>query len=497
MASSSQQNRKDDQLKGFFHRVLSQKELLKGQHGRSFLEALCLQPDPVKTLGKLVADKQGLNILNSALFSQESRQFLNGAAADFLHYLQHPELKAIYGGSFLQGILQHITDPPIFWNALHKCVRSSDLSVRSLEAFVWLLLELVSLPTDKAKPFYEAARDVQEPLAKVLSPSIKTNLQKIKFILDSVSSNRQIDSEALISGHFPGGRHDNDHESIKDISILPTSDELQCVNPPFLRPAAEILQVPPEIRFHAHIDNQFRLLREDMMRDLREDVQIVQTSKSKRHRGKFVDNVTLHGVSCNDKEPWSLEFRCTQDLLPKMPKEDRVEYIRKNSNFFRHDSVCCILADKKQVALGSIVRDENKLAAEPPIIGVRFDGTSVVKTALIHLKRARSVQLVQINTAIFAYAPILKQLQNITWLDLGSEIVDSTVVSPLETHHTIEDILGRLRLDPSMDLQADLKVPQPTRLDLSQVDCFKAGLTQKISIIQGPPGAPNPIRKLS
>ena len=63
-----------------------------------------------------------------------------------------------------------------------------------------------------------------------------------------------------------GPRHDNDHEDIRDISIVPTHDELMCPDDPYL--PANFPLAPhhlPADSMERIIDTQFRLLREELM----------------------------------------------------------------------------------------------------------------------------------------------------------------------------------------------------------------------------------------
>ncbi|KAH7348984.1 hypothetical protein BKA65DRAFT_363572, partial [Rhexocercosporidium sp. MPI-PUGE-AT-0058] len=67
-----------------------------------------------------------------------------------------------------------------------------------------------------------------------------------------------------------GARHDNDHTSIADIQILPTRQEIAS-------PRQEYLPLIDSTQQHLSglaglLDRQFRLLREDTVRQLRDTV---------------------------------------------------------------------------------------------------------------------------------------------------------------------------------------------------------------------------------
>lgn len=83
--------------------------------------------------------------------------------------------------------------------------------------------------------------------------------QKIKHVLSLNSADLHVDAEVK-----PVGRHDNNHANYRDISIMPTSDELLSRERPFLR-VADFVEKPEleSSRDALYLDNQFRLLRED------------------------------------------------------------------------------------------------------------------------------------------------------------------------------------------------------------------------------------------
>jgi len=77
----------------------------------------------------------------------------------------------------------------------------------------------------------------------------------------------------VVDDLLPGGRHSNDHVSFRQISVLPTVDEVFAATPPFLpraRADAAFLRADPEAQF---LDRNFRLLREDFLSPLRESLQ--------------------------------------------------------------------------------------------------------------------------------------------------------------------------------------------------------------------------------
>ena len=100
----------------------------------------------------------------------------------------------------------------------------------------------------------------------------------------------------------PGGRHDNDFVDIHKIAILPSPDELAAKDP-FLRRAVEVHENDTgQANLALYTDNQFRLLREDMLRDLREEIQSAITSKKGRSRGLCIKHLSIADVLCDKRD---------------------------------------------------------------------------------------------------------------------------------------------------------------------------------------------------
>lgn len=163
---------------------------------------------------------------------------------------------------------------------------------------------------------------------------VRNTGQKIKHIIDAVTNPKHLDGEG------PGGRHDNDFWDIRQITILPTPDELASTEPPYLRRATEIDECPESGRLAMHIDNQFRLLREDMLLNLREELQVAVGSRKGRRKGLLIDGLAIDGIECDERQSWSLRLQCLNDLsqLPNVEYDLRKKFIVENRKFLKHQS---------------------------------------------------------------------------------------------------------------------------------------------------------------
>ncbi|KAH7014058.1 P-loop containing nucleoside triphosphate hydrolase protein [Macrophomina phaseolina] len=477
-------------LRTLLRRVLAGEENITVNNARLFLEAICDQPEPAICIQRLAGSLQGCSALQSSLSFDTSPAFLDGPIAALLRYLEAPELKTICGGEVLRQVIGRIVDTPLAWDALVEAARSDQLTGPGYAAFSWLLLQLVSLPAERAITYTPIAHDekIQKQLFGSRDLQVRLRARRIVYIVNTITA------EHAAAADGPGGRHDNDFSDFRKISILPTPDELTSKDP-FLPRASQVsdrLKSPDGLAFH--VDSQFRLLREDMLRDLREELQAALMGTKGRRKAFCVEHLGLAGINADGRQPWSLQLRCTEDLpqLPKKSTAARKEFLKDNPKFLKHESVACLIADGDVVMLGTLVREEGLLAQKPPVLCLQIPEAAMEK-ALTRSKIAKNIKLVQLSTAMFAYEPVLRQLKEIRELPLGEEILrwerGKRLVTPgYQLTGEMVQFAEILEKTPSHDLSGVLQLSHRTRLDKSQAACFLAGLRQRVSMIQGPPG---------
>lgn len=195
-----------------------------------------------------------------------SKIFINGLAASALLRFSDPYVRQLYGGQFLQRVIETVFDPPSFWNTLVESHDARALTPEASQAFAWLILELlISGPEDSPDVRGIAERVTKsESLINSESLDVRNLGQKIKHILNNTGA----------SASGAGGRHDNDHADFRKVKILPTPDEFASATTPFYRRAADVEAANPEERGLLHLENKFRLLREDLLGELRSDFQV-------------------------------------------------------------------------------------------------------------------------------------------------------------------------------------------------------------------------------
>ncbi|KAF2649460.1 P-loop containing nucleoside triphosphate hydrolase protein [Lophiostoma macrostomum CBS 122681] len=473
--------------KWFNSMIHGNREMKSAADGKRFLEALCAQEDASKCVECIVAAPVGLNVVAKAFRFNRDSAFLDGPASSVLHYLRHPSLKQLYAGQFLTRVLEHIVQPPTFWNTFTEAYHARILSQDAVHAFAWLLLEILCCRSDDVPDVRLVAERVthEESLINGSSLEIRSLGQKIKHVLNSTSSD-------AVDG--PGGRHDNDFVDFRKIKILPTADEFASNETPYYRRADAVESVEIGSRGLLQLDNQFRLLREDMLGELRSDFQIA-TGQKKGRRKLVLSNLRLTGIDCGTsarRKLCSLTFICPDDL-PQMDKIKvkgaRKKYLDEHKSVMKHQSLGCLISNGTIVAFASVDRNEDLLAESPPTIVLRVTDEASFNKALFASKSAVQFQFVQVDTAVFSYEPILRCLQSMTDLPLEEQLLDlgpgsSEVLSGIQP----TDIVNCIRNNWESDLQSILGTTKGVVLDAAQARSLLTGLTKRVSLIQGPPG---------
>ena len=493
MTSSNSDDPRVTRLSAFFYKVLyGQRTLSTARDGKLFIEAICVQADPATCAHKLLSSPSGLSALQASVRFDTSVTFLNEDAAPLLRYLQTPSLKAIGSGSVLAQLLLSMVEPPFFWEALTKSFTGGLLDPNASQAFAWLLLQLISLPGKASSP-YRAVAGSSSILDTILkSPDGDTRIlgQNIKHALPLDAAELHNDVEVR-----PGGRHDNDHGDHRAISIMPTAAELLSKDRPFFR-TADFIDDPNVVssRYCIHLDNQFRLLREDMLGEIRDELKVLTGTKAGRHKGTIVDGLSLGGVEMGtDRKrlPWGVVLKCKEGLphLRKIQPDKRKFFLKDNRHILRQGNMACLLVDGEPAAFPTIHRDEEELAKTPAAITIHFADDSTLPYALSKMKTAGNVKLVQLDAAIFAFEPFLRRLQEMNDLPLKNELlhwetgkdIEGPSFQPTEVIKALESRSGK-------DLKCLLRIKKSVILDKSQMNSLCACLLQRVSLVQGPPG---------
>ncbi|GME34140.1 NFX1-type zinc finger-containing protein 1 [Neofusicoccum parvum] len=478
-------------LAGLFTSVIKGKRAVATlRDAKLFFEAICDQNDATACVERLVASDSASDALRASLRFDVSNVFINDHLECFLRYLRDPVLKQVCNGEFLRRLLIPVVDPPSLWDSVVKAHSQNQLSLASQHAYAWLLLELLTWTSHTPSNLQSVAQDIVDTEAFVNSDDhdVRTLGHRIMHVLHAKS----VSIAAPVSG--PGGRHDNDRIDFREISIYPTEDEVISKEKPFYRRADTVGQTPSDQRVAVHLDNQFRLLREDMLAELRDDLKISQSNKGRRTNTRL-RGLSLAGFYCGTerrRSAFSTTVTCKSGLerLSKRTPEQRKALLKDDRKFLKHQSFGCLMEDGKVIAFATLDRVEDLLAQEPPVVTLRISETKSLERVLLALKLSKDVDFLLVDTAMFAYEPILDCLQRKLELPLSDELLALEESEDRIQPSSIcpEDIVQKIEGMEGKNLDSTLNLPKQVDLDPSQTESLLAGLAQTVSLIQGPPG---------
>ncbi|KAF8454733.1 P-loop containing nucleoside triphosphate hydrolase protein [Terfezia claveryi] len=504
--------------KSFLATLSGNRPITKSTEAKVFLEGLCLQPDPVACIEKVRSSYRGLYILQNALFVDVTPEFINGYVADFLIYIQDEKLRHITGGRFLDEVTLAAVSPPVFLDALIALARTGCAPNKTLRGFAGLLLQCIELPTSKgAHQFRELARDedIQRMFANSEDAAVRDLSGRIKHVLVTIM---QPDRLERVTGTGPGGRHDNDFKNFREVSVLPSIGELSCTEPPFLRVWREVMDEDSgSNRAERWLDHQFRLLREDLLGELRREVGLAvrKAKETGGGRGMLVEGWKWEakgdGIYCgatNRREPWAVRITLDKDL-PGLERfqglknlQARRQYVKTHPSFVKHGGVACVIVDDEVVALVTVHRDNGLLVQEPPILVLQFPTGADCSNCLRRMHKGKGWKLILLETPLYAYEHILRRLQLMTKIPLDEELI---FWSP-----EVEKARGEEGGGPAYTLR-ELEMIKELKVNLAQGNCIRqvlnwegsgmktvldgrqgnamlAALTRKVGLVQGPPG---------
>ena len=283
-------------------------------------------------------------------------------------------------------------------------------------------------------------------------------------------------------------------EPFTELSILPTMKELLINSKKvFLRP--NITSGGYENWEH-YFDIQFRLLREDFIRPLREGV-VAYSSPSLSSKQNITD-IRIY-EDARILNPVCLYSGMGFQVKFDVSKLTKVKWEHSRRLIF--GSLLCLSDDNfhNQILFATVIKRDPKLL-EDGIITIKFEGDSNP----FEIDPRIQFKMVESTAYFEAYRYILKRLQDLSMypekMPMKNYIVDS--VRQLESPTSVPGFLKLRGSPPIFDLQDIIKTRWPfdvtdlkkwplaskTGLDPSQLEALKASLTQEVAVIQGPPG---------
>ncbi|KAI8655251.1 hypothetical protein NCS57_01273400 [Fusarium keratoplasticum] len=495
-------------IKSFWAITKGEQQITNSHSAKLYLQGckvFCEQKTAVKCVEVLISNPPGVTALEGAVRADLGADFITSTTLPFIHALSDPGVASLNDGRFLRQLLSAVLEPATFWVALLPVYYSGRLDDAGLEAFAWLCLQIVSDQSGSLDAHQIGVRNLMEDksLLKSQSPEARKIAYRIKKVLGAFSL-----PNVVPNGVSPGGRHDNDHADFRKISIYPTSDELLSTDEPYLQRLADVFDTPKDTRGPTYRDWLFRLLREDMVSELREDLQTAMGQKKSKRKPVALSQLNLVGlndVNGNNASgqrpraspPYTLNVACNQGIYfpKKLPKGGKKAFLEDTKQFMKYDSFGALCCGKDIVAFGSLVRDIHNLTQTPPVIGIRFTDDSSLGKALEALRGPdqQHLRFLLVDTATFAYEPILKRLQTMKELPLEGQLIDSEEPSQDAARpEALELLIKKLRAYSTQGMKVKMPAGVSLKKDIylqgAQLDSFINGLSQELALIQGPPG---------
>lgn len=497
MASQTQDTSgRAGRLAGLFRNVLKgNRKITIASDARLFFEAVQAQHPPSTCLEELVASKHGLEALQLSARADMSPTFIKSQTLPFIGYLADEQLKLLANGQILQKVLVALIKPPTLWNAIVSMAKTGGLEDEGFKLFSWLCLKLLSLP-DSAE--LEIQGDV-EALSQG-GKFINAQCPETRRFGYKIQHSLQLRRSPIPSGgsYAPGGRHDNDFADFRQISVFPTTDEFMSLEKPFYRRAKDVFEADMSERPAMHIDNEFRLLREDVLGELRSDWQNTQIRKKGRRSAFILRKLQPIGLHLGDetfRKKCSITVSCGSGLerLLGIRPNQRKKWLIDNKNFLRHQAFGALYQGKEVFGFAFVDRDLDALLSSPPVVVLQFTDEKALKKALIAFKTATDVAFTLVETAVFAYEPVLNRLKEMKELPLQDKLLDpagttdNSVFVPPAGIQKIADSLAKERVPVTINIGSRSE-PKLLELDYSQQQALKSALTSESSVTVGPPG---------
>ncbi|KAL6872062.1 P-loop containing nucleoside triphosphate hydrolase protein [Trichoderma novae-zelandiae] len=506
MATAAALSGRSAKLEKLFYLFINgERSIQSPQEAKQFFEAVdvvCQRTSAAACVERIIARKEGLSAVRASVRTNLSHAFVTTSTVGFLKQVFQPQVKTINDGQFLEKLLVEILSPPTFWTAFLELYTSDQLNGESLAAFASLSYEIVSSATPEIQALSQDVESLMKsrPLTKSPSEEVRT----LGYRIEKVLQLRKGSATASIRANYsPGGRHDNDFADFRQISIFPTADEVSSTEPPFLQRLDDVFEVPRQSRARTYTDWLFRLLREDMLADLREDLQIAWGQKKARYKplclGGF--DLKLEPQATNKyarSKPFTLMLQCREGITfppSKKSPEARKKYLDEYRNFVKHNSIGALCMDKSIIAFGSIVREVDWLIRDPPVVGIQVTDNAGLKLAVKALlgEDRHRLKFYVVDTATFAYEPILQRLKEVTEIPMENSILDpagppASYDPPPRLQAFIRVLKSALRGKEAVDLGAALGISLPIQIRDAQLESLVKGLENPVGQIQGPPG---------
>lgn len=339
-----------------------------------------------------------------------------------------------------------------------------------------------------------------------LPQELLSKYEDTKTYLETEKKNWQTQCQETSRGHCRRWQDElQPPENFRELPIVPTAEELNDTDVPFLR--RNIIQGKYEDAEH-YLDVQFRLLREDFVRPLRNGIQEIKRNERSNNRDLYVyRDVLLQGT---DIKNFKLMYVVKLTLPGKLQAE--------NSKRLMFGNLVCLSTNNFKTILFGSVAERSPEMLKKGMVGIKIEEH-------VGNRLGKTFTMVESRSYFTAYKHVLLALQGITEntfplesfiVNVDNDMVPPDYVTP-ETRYDLRVILSRDMMKTS-EVYSTLFAPRKNspapaaqvvpalqnvnitrelnnwpscddlRVDESQRRALRRALTSKLTIIQGPPG---------
>lgn len=402
MPPKSDADGRSGKLRKLFREVVAgRRRITSSSDGKLFIEAVQIHEAPSVCVETLATSSNGLEAIRTSVRADLSTSFIQSHVMGLLLVLSTPEIKALAEGQILSRVLHVIVNPPTVWNELLKLFNNKQMEDEHLMPLAWLTYELLTISHELELDVLSDAQRIIKTgrLGKSATHATRELAYKIEKVIHLKTASLPTDAS-----YSPGGRHDNDFAEFRKIAIYPTPDELLSDETPFYRQAREVYETKLSDRVAVHLDNQFRLLREDMLAELREDRKLVLGKKKGRHAGLVLSALKPVSIELGDEKRGkmcSLAVECASGLNQMNPNKRR-QFLTENNKYLKHQAFGALLQGGEVCAFAFVNRDVDLLCQQIPIVCLQFTDSKALGKALLLLKANENISFMLVDTPVFA-----------------------------------------------------------------------------------------------
>ncbi|XP_032872675.1 NFX1-type zinc finger-containing protein 1-like [Amblyraja radiata] len=400
-----------------------------------------------------------------------------------LHYL----LELIKKSMFLK-----ITLPKFIMSALTEVLPEAHLETSKYLGYTLkLLCQLITV--------YPASAFVEVSLLATLVQSTSNHMQSIGYPVSEETEKSLENLHQMVAFLQERQQYGNlksdtytyfvkpEGNEFRHISIYPTYADIHLIDKPFVRPNIINEKYPDTATY---LDIQFRLLREDFVRPLREGISNLLSCNQQDLRKGKTDDIRIYfdahvlGPMCTHT---GVYYRVRFNVKP-------LKFVQwESSKRLLYGSLLCLSKDNFETMLFATVAHRNVRELKNGIITLSFTEDS--RLDLVDVKPTDSFLMVETIAYFEAYRHVLEGFKQIRDDEIPFQkyIVQcqTNIAEPKYLKHTSQNYtLEPLSRSNNFNVFDFAKWPSKERLKLdeSQMLAVQTALTKELAIIQGPPG---------